>query len=91
MHFRLTKASDSEVKQAHGMIDDLASDHPLLIERCSEFTADRGYDDGKLMVKLWDEYEIKPVIDIRNCWQDPNPTKLLGNYTNVAHDYKGSQ
>jgi hypothetical protein len=55
VHFRLTKASKSEVKQAHGMVDDLASLHPTLTERCSEFTADRGYDDSKLIVKLWDE------------------------------------
>ncbi|HBG02021.1 MAG TPA: DDE transposase [Firmicutes bacterium] len=90
VHFRLTKASLSEVKQAHGMIDDLAILHPMIAERCCEFTADRGYDDGKLVAKLWDEHKIKPIIDIRNCWQDPDPTRLLGNYPNVAHDYKGT-
>ncbi len=90
VHFRLTEASKSEVKQAHGMIDDLASLHPTLVERCSEFTADRGYDDSKLIAKLWDEYGTRPVIGIRNCWQDPDPTRLLGNYTNVAHDFKGT-
>src|SRR5690554_6611696 len=90
VHFRLTKASKSEVKQAHGMIDDLASLHPTLAERCSEFTADKGYDDSKLIMKLWDEYKIKPVIDIRNLWRDSDPTRLLGNYSNVAYDYKGT-
>lgn len=34
--------------------------------------ADRGYDDTKLIVKLWDENKIKPVIDIRNMWKDPD-------------------
>ncbi len=90
VHFRLTKASKSEVKQAHGMVDDLASLHPTLTERCSEFTADRGYDDSKLIVKLWDEHKIKPVIDIRNFWKDPDPTRLLGHYKNVAYDYKAT-
>lgn len=90
VHFRLTKASLSEVKQAHGMIDDMTILHPMIAERCCEFTADRGYDDGKLVAKLWDEHKIKPVIDIRNCWQDPDPTRLLGDYPNVAHDYKGT-
>lgn len=90
VHFSLTKASNSEVKQAHGMIDDLADLHPMLVERCNVLTADRGYDDGKLVAKLWDEHGIKPVIDIRNCWQDQDPTRLLGNYANVVHDYKGT-
>jgi len=84
VHFRLTKASLSEVKQAHGMIDDLAKSHPLIVERCDEFTADRGYDDGKLIKKLWDEHGIKPVIDIRNLWKDTDSTRLLGAHKNVA-------
>jgi hypothetical protein len=28
--------------------------------------ADKGLDDGKLIKELWDAYNIKPVIDIRN-------------------------
>lgn len=90
VNFRLTKASNSEVKEAHEMIDDLAQAHPKLIKRCEKITADRGYDDGKLIVKLWDEYKIKPVIDIRNLWRDQDPTRLLGDYTNVSYDYKGT-
>jgi hypothetical protein len=90
VHYRLTKASNSEVKEAHGMFDDLAQTHPELIKRCQGFTADRGYDDGKLIVKLWDDYKIKPVIDIRNLWRDQDPTRLLKDYTNVSYDYKGT-
>lgn len=61
------------------MIDDLAKVHPTIIERCKECTADRGYDDGKLIVKLWDDYKIKPVIDIRNLWKDQGcPAKHYG-------------
>lgn len=90
VHYRLTKASNSEIKEAHEMIDDLAKVHPTIIERCKECTADRGYDDGKLIVKLWDDYKIKPVIDIRNLWKDKDTTRLLGDYTNVSYDYKGT-
>ncbi len=90
VHFRLTKASLSEVKQAHEMIDDLAELHPTLVERCAELSADRGYDDGKLITKLWDDHEIKPVIDIRNLWKDTDSTRLLGTHKNVAYDYKGT-
>ena len=31
---------------------------------------------GKLIVKLWDEYQIKAVIDIRNMWKDGEKTKI---------------
>jgi len=51
--------------------------------------ADRGYDDGKLHTKLWDEHSIKPVIDIRNLWRDGEETKLLTGWANVVYDYKG--
>ena len=90
VHFRVTKASKSEVKEAHGMIDDLAEAHPRIVNRCQNFSADRGYDDGKLITKLWDEHKIKPVIDIRNLWKDSESTRLLGDYPNVSHDYKGT-
>lgn len=90
VHYRITKASNSEVKEGHEMIDDLAVAHPKLMDRCTELVADRGYDDGKLIVKLWDDYEIKPVIDIRNAWKTSEKTELLGDHTNVSYDYRGT-
>lgn len=87
--FELTKAPASEVKQAHDMVDDLNKAHPELIERCETLAADRGYDDIKLHEKLWNDHGIKPIIDIRNMWKDPDKTRQLENYENVVHDYKG--
>ena len=43
---------------------------------------------GKLIVKLWDEYQIKAVIDIRNMWKDGEKTKLVTSKRNVVFDYK---
>ena len=37
--------------------------HGTLLERCEHLSADKGYDDGKLIERLW--HQIKPVIDIR--------------------------
>ncbi len=88
--YRVTPASNSEVVEAHGMVDDLALGQEGLLERCQFLLGDRGYDDSKLMVKLWDEHKIKPVIDIRNMWRDPDKTRLLGDHTNVSYDYKGT-
>lgn len=88
--FELTKAPASEVKQAHDMIDDLTKEHPELIERCETLAADRGYDDIKFHEKLWSDHGIKPIIDIRNMWKDPDKTRQLKDYENVVYDYKGS-
>lgn len=68
--YELTTASKSESKQAHKMIDTLAQKHPDIIKRCETLAADKGYDDTKLHVKLWDKYGIKALIDIRNMWKN---------------------
>ncbi len=88
--FEVTKASTSEVKQAHKMIEKLDKDHPELIEACETFEGDRGYDDTKLNILLWDKYAIKPVIDIRNMWKDGEKTHQLLDYENVVYNYKGN-
>lgn len=75
--FEVTKASESEVKQAHKIVDQTAERQPNIMEQCEIFLADRGLDDSKLIVKLWDEYQIKAVIDIRNMWKDGEKTKLV--------------
>ena len=88
--FEITKASTSEVKQAHKMIEKLDESHPELIRKCETFIADRGYDDTRLYEKLWDGYTIKPVIDIRNMWKGKDKTRQLQDYENVTYDYKGN-
>jgi hypothetical protein len=87
--FKLTKASPVEAPIAHQLVDHLESRHPELLEACEYLDADRGYDDGKLISRLWDRHEIKPVIDIRNAWKDGEDTKLVSGYENIVYDYKG--
>ncbi|MDD4528156.1 MAG: transposase [Candidatus Margulisbacteria bacterium] len=88
--YELTKASESEVKQAHKMVGDLNQNHPELIKRCETMIADRGYDDIKLHEKLWNDYGVKPVIDIRNMWKDEDKTHQLQDHENVTYNYKGN-
>ncbi|NLC44636.1 MAG: transposase [Clostridiales bacterium] len=88
--YKLTKASTSEVIQAHKMIDELNKVHPELVDGCETLEADRGYDDTKLIEKLWDDLKIKPVIDIRNMWKDSDKTRQLLDCENVIYDYKGT-
>ncbi len=84
--YSLTKASRSDVKEGHELIDWLAQDHPHIIEKCQFFTADRGYDDGKLIEKL-KTLGISPIIDNRILWQDELERPLPG-YSNVYYNEK---
>jgi len=87
--FELTKANASEVKEGHRLLDKMQNTHPQLLKRCERLSADRGYDDTKLIKKLWDEHEITPLVDIRNCWKDGEETKLVEGCQNVVYDYEG--
>ena len=88
--YRLTGASEAEAPIMHKLYEEEKERHPELIDRCEYAIGDRGYDDGKLIGKLWDEYRIKPVIDIRNCWKDGEETKSVEDRWNVIYDFKGT-
>jgi len=85
--FSVTKASAAEGPEAHRLLEKV---EPVLLDRCDYFTADKGYDDTKLIVKLQDTYDINPIIDIRNLWKDGDDTKLLAGHSNVVYDYCGN-
>ena len=54
--------------------------------------ADRGYDDEKLHRRLWDAHGIKPMIGIRNSWQQPegmDATRAVGCREGVAYTFDG--
>ena len=88
--FEVTKASSSEMPEAHRLVDRLEQRHPELLDGCESFLADKGLDDGKLIEMLWQEHQIKPVIGIRNMWKDSETTRLVSCATNVVYDYKGT-
>lgn len=88
--FSVTKANSSEVVEAHRVLDQAKEQHPLLAQRCESVAADRGYDDVKLIEKVWDDWEALPIIDIRNCWHDGEATKVAAGCENVVYDYRGT-
>src|SRR5690625_335933 len=88
--YSVTKASVPDINEAHDLLDEIEETQPALLENAEMMSGDRGYDDTKLIEKLWDDYDIKPVIDIRNMWKDGEETRLLGDYDNVVHNYKGN-
>jgi len=79
--FHLTPASHSEQVELRSMIGELMDETPELAERCQDFSADRGLDSGETKALLWDDYRIRPLIDIREMWReehqapDYDPTK----------------
>ena len=84
--YSVTEASRSELKEA----EELVEENPDIFERCRVLTADRGYDSGPFIEKLWEENGIKSVIDIRNFWRDSeDDTRLLGGWPNVVYNYRG--
>src|SRR5690625_737194 len=88
--YSVTKASTSDVKEGNELLDQLETKQPDLLEKAKVLTGDKGYDDTKLIKRLWDDYKIKPVIDIRNMWKDGDQTRLLADYDQVTYDYKGT-
>jgi hypothetical protein len=88
--FALTKANASEVVEAHKLMDYIGKEHPKVAQRCERLTADRSYDDTKLIEKVWKEWEALPIIEIRNCWKDGERSKLVGGTENVIYDYRGT-
>lgn len=88
--FSVTKAAVADITEGHKVIDRLADQHPEIMNRCEVLTADKGYDDTKLLTKLWDEHKVKPVIDIRDMWRDGEETRLLEGKGNIVYDYKGT-
>ncbi|MCP3877982.1 MAG: transposase, partial [Sulfitobacter sp.] len=66
----LTPASHSEQVELRAMIHELMEESPQLAERCRDFSADRGLDSGETKALLWDDYQIRPLIDTRELWRE---------------------
>ena len=60
--FEVTRASAAEQPVAQQLLDQLEQRHDTVLERCAKLSADTGYDDSKLIKRLWDQHQIKPVI-----------------------------
>src|SRR5690625_1586257 len=57
--YSVTKASVPDIKEAHRLLDNLESDQPNIIESAKVLSGDKGYDDTKLIERLWNDYKIK--------------------------------
>jgi len=88
--YEVTRASRPDNESARRMLDTLEDRHPQLLEGCEAFMADKAYDDGKLLGKLWDGHAIKPIIPKREDWQDEETTRpLREGADNIVYDCGG--
>lgn len=88
--FEITAAADHEAPVAHGLIDHLNTHHKALLDACRHLPADKGYDDRKLHIRLWDDFGIKAVIPVRDMWKDGEATRLVEGTRNIVYDYEGT-
>lgn len=88
--YSVTKASVPDINAGHDRIEALENERPWLLGQAETLAGDRGYDDTKMLERLWDDHQIKPVIDIRDMWKDGEDTRQLMDIENVTHDYKGT-
>ena len=68
--FEVTRASTSESVILPKMINKLFSEDSDLKERCNDFSADRGLDSGPLKKMLWEDHQVRPLIDVRQMWRE---------------------
>lgn len=93
--YEVTKASISDTTRLLPIIKEIKEKHPEIINRARDLSADKGYDSTRNNTELYDEYGIKPVIDIKNCWksekgQEINTRPLYEDKAdNIVYDYKG--
>jgi hypothetical protein len=91
LSFRLTEASAGDSPELLDRVADLEAHHPELAKRAAELTADKAYDSFENNRLLYDQYGIKPLIDIRACWPDETETKAVvaGRADVFVYDEKG--
>lgn len=90
----VTQASQPDNKEMKTMFEKMGDTHPEILDTCEHGIGDKGYDDTELISRLWNNYGIKAVIDIRNMWKDDDKTKILNEnhhqFKNLTYDYKGT-
>ena len=57
------------MKSLETLLEDMFAASPDLAGRCTDLSADRGYDSGPLKETLWETWQIRPIIDVRMMWR----------------------
>jgi hypothetical protein len=68
--YEVTPASAGDQPHLLPLVDELEEGHSDIAETAEELSADKGYDSAEIKAALYDDHDIKPVIDTRQLWQD---------------------
>jgi len=66
--YRVTPANESEIPYLMTLLEEVEEKHADLHKRARTLAADRAYDNGRDKAALWDDREISPLIDTRDCF-----------------------
>lgn len=89
--YALDVASSSDTENLLPLVEDLQSNHRDIYENIEQLSADRGYDSAKNNAELYDDHNIKPVIDSRRLWKLESFQTLYGDrYDVFCYDEKGN-
>jgi hypothetical protein len=90
--FEVTRASRSDTRRLLPMMEGIRERHGWIVERAEDLAADKGYDSERNNRELYDEYGIKPIIDIRQDWKDGEQVHGLypDRVDNIVTDERGS-
>jgi hypothetical protein len=83
--YEVLAANSDEKKAMMDMLMKLPAD---LREKTNYLLLDKGYDSTE-MIRAILGAGIKPIVDIRNCWKDAEPTRQYKN-TDIVYDYQGN-
>lgn len=76
--YDVTRASQSDTTHLLPMVEKLKEKHKTLVKKARTLSGDKGYDSEENLKKLWDDYGIKPVVDLIHKWkEDPDAPRPL--------------
>lgn len=90
--YKVTKASCSDMNELVPLIQETSTKHEELINRAKYLGADKGYDSVENNIRLYKDYGIKTIIDIRQMWQDKEERPLYPKEEkeNIFYDELGN-
>jgi len=68
--YEMTEASASDMTHLLPLVEDVEVHHEEIAEDTEELSGDKGYDSAENKATLYDDHNIKPVIDNRVLWKD---------------------
>jgi len=74
--YEVTKASVHDSGMLLPLVEELKEKHPEIAERAAYCACDKGYDSAENNRALYDDYGIKPVIDIRRMWKEEKTSEI---------------